>query len=144
MKKFLNRGILIVLLSFVVFYKLNAQQTNIVHNVIIQLNTADTASWSGVIGNIKNIQKIWPTNLNIEVVVHGKALNFLVKDRSHLSLEIDTLIKKGVHFNACENTMHKYGITKDLLFPYVNTVPSGIVEIILKQEAGWSYLKSGI
>jgi len=27
------------------------------HKVVIQLNTADTASWSSTIGNIRNLQK---------------------------------------------------------------------------------------
>ena len=39
------------------------------HNIVIQLNTADTSAWSSTIGNIKNIQKAWPNHLHIEVVV---------------------------------------------------------------------------
>lgn len=114
------------------------------HKVVIQLNTADTAAWGGVIGNIKNLSKVWPGNIKIEVVVHGKALDFLVAAKSHLVTDIDQLVKKGVVFNACENTMGKYGITKQMLIPSVFTVPSGVAEIILKQEEGWSYLRAGL
>ena len=28
-----------------------------IHKVVIQLNSADTAAWGGVIGNIKNLSK---------------------------------------------------------------------------------------
>jgi hypothetical protein len=111
---------------------------------VIQLNTADTAAWSGVIGNIKNLSKVWPGNIKIEVVVHGKALDFLVAAKSHLVTDIDQLAKKGVVFNACENTMGKHGITKQMLIPSVFSVPSGVAEIILKQEEGWSYLRAGL
>jgi intracellular sulfur oxidation DsrE/DsrF family protein len=114
------------------------------HKVVIQLNTADTAAWSGVIGNIKNLSKVWPGNIKFEVVVHGKALDFLVAAKSHLVTDIDQLAKKGVVFNACENTMGKYGITKQMLIPSVFSVPSGVAEIILKQEEGWSYLRAGL
>jgi intracellular sulfur oxidation DsrE/DsrF family protein len=114
------------------------------HKVVIQLNTADTAAWGGVIGNIKNLSKVWPGNIKIEVVVHGKALGFLVAAKSHLVTDIDQLAKKGVVFNACENTMGKYGITKQMLIPSVFSVPSGVAEIILKQEEGWSYLRAGL
>lgn len=114
------------------------------HHVVMQLNTADTATWSSVIGNIRNFQKIWPGNVEIEVVVHGKALNFLVASKTHLANDIDLLTKKGVQFNACENTMNKYGIDKTLLLPFAGTVPSGVAELILKQEAGWGYLKAGL
>lgn len=115
-----------------------------VHNIVIQLNTADTASWSSVIGNIKNIQKVWATNLNIEVVVHGKAIDFLVKDKTYFTNEIQLLAEQGIKFLACQNTMRKHNIESDRIVNQAKIVPSGVVEIILKQEAGWSYLKSGL
>jgi intracellular sulfur oxidation DsrE/DsrF family protein len=123
-----------------------AQTTGVTpaHKVVIQLNTSDTAAWSGVIGNIKNLSKVWPGNIKIEVVVHGKALDFLVAAKSHLVTDIDQLAKKGVVFNACENTMGKHRITKQMLIPSVFSVPSGVAEIILKQEEGWSYLRAGL
>lgn len=114
-----------------------------VHHVVMQLNTADTAAWSSIIGNIRNFQKIWPDKVEIEVVVHGKALNFLVASKTHLAADIELMTKKGVIFNACENTMHKYSVDKSMLLPYAGTVPSGVAELILKQEAGWGYLKAG-
>ena len=114
------------------------------HQVVMQLNSADTAVWSGMLGNIRNFQKVWPGNVAIEVVVHGKALNFLVASKSHLVADIEAMTKQGVVFNACENTMNKYGITKAMLLSSAKTVPSGVAELILKQEAGWGYLKAGL
>ena len=113
------------------------------HKVVVQLNSADTAAWGGVIGNIKNLSKIWKDQLQIEVVVHGRALDFLVASKSHLVNDVEHLSKKGIVFSACENTMGKYGITKQMLIPAVFTVPSGVGEVILKQEQGWSYLRAG-
>jgi intracellular sulfur oxidation DsrE/DsrF family protein len=117
---------------------------NKIHNIVVQLNTADTASWSSVIGNIKNIQKAWPTNLNIEVVVHGKAIDFLVKDKTYFTSDIQLLASQGIKFNACQNTMRKHNITSEMLLNVAGTVPSGVVEVVTKQEEGWSYLKSGL
>ena len=136
---------LVIMLIFV-SAQLQAQNnvSEKVHHVVMQLNTADTATWSSVLGNIKNFQKIWPGKVEVEVVVHGKALNFLVASKSHLTEDIETLSKKGVQFSACENTMNKYGITKAMLLSSAKTVPSGVAELILKQEAGWGYLKAGL
>jgi intracellular sulfur oxidation DsrE/DsrF family protein len=114
-----------------------------VHQVVMQLNTADTAVWTSMLGNIRNFQKVWPGNVKIEVVVHGKALNFLVASKSHLVAEVEAMTKLGVVFNACENTMNKYGIKKEMLIPSVSSVPSGVAELVVKQEEGWSYLKTG-
>mgnify|MGYP000179469814 FL=1 len=113
------------------------------HQVVMQLNTADTAVWSSMLGNIRNFQKVWPGNVKVEVVVHGKALNFLVASKSHLVADIEAMTKQGVVFNACENTMNKYGIRKDMLIPTVSSIPSGVAELVIKQEEGWSYLKTG-
>lgn len=136
----------IILFTILISFQLNAQveDANKVHQVVMQLNTADTSAWSGVIGNIRNIQKIWPGKVKIQVVVHGKALDFLVAAKSHLIQDINIAANKGVVFTACENTMQKYQITKEMLIPIATTVPSGIAEIVLKQENGWSYLKAGL
>ncbi|NCW11882.1 MAG: hypothetical protein EBV82_01745 [Chitinophagia bacterium] len=129
-----------LLLSFLT----QAQNVKATHQIIIQLNTADTSAWSSTIGNIKNIQKIWPNNLQIEVVVHGKAIDFLVKDKTHLAKDIEALTKDGIQFSACENTMRKHGLDKSSILSFAQTVPSGVVEVISKQEQGWSYLKAGV
>ena len=106
---FLVLGFLIVSLF------VQAQNAKTIHQIVIQLNTADTSAWSSTIGNIKNIQKIWSSNLQIEVVVHGKAIDFLVKDKTHLAKEIEALTKDGIQFSACENTMRKHGIDKSAI-----------------------------
>jgi intracellular sulfur oxidation DsrE/DsrF family protein len=141
MKKFIT----ILLLGILVFFsnKTSAQSTK-EHKVVIQLNTADTASWSSVIGNIKNLQKVWPNNISIEVVVHGKALNLLVASKTHLTNDVNDLTKEGVVFVACENSMKKYNINKADLLSAALTIPSGVAELVLKQEQGWSYLKATV
>ncbi len=77
-------------------------------------------------------------------MVHGKAINLLVKDKTYLANDIAGLTNEGVVFVACENTMRKYKIEKADLLIEAKTVPSGVVEVILKQEQGWRYLKAGI
>jgi len=141
-----NTSRLIFLLFTMVFsFQFCYAQTEIKeHNIVIQLNTADTSAWSSTIGNIKNIQKAWPNHLHIEVVVHGKAINLLVKDKTYFANDIAGLTKEGIVFSACENTMRKYKIEKAELLIEAKTVPSGVVEVILKQEQGWRYLKAGV
>jgi intracellular sulfur oxidation DsrE/DsrF family protein len=114
------------------------------HKVVIQLNTADTASWSSTIGNIRNLQKIWPNKISIEVVAHGKGLDLIVANKTHLANDVNALSKEGVVFAACENSMRKHNITKADLLPVAITVPSGVAEVILKQEQGWAYLKATV
>ena len=139
-----NRLIFLLFTMVFSFHFCKAHTETKQHTIVIQLNTADTSAWSSTIGNIKNIQKIWPNHLQIEVVVHGKAINLLVKDKTYFANEIASLTKEGVVFVACENTMRKYKVAKLDLLLEANTVPSGVVEVILKQEQGWRYLKAGV
>ena len=44
---------------------------------------------------------------------------------------------------GCANTLKARNLTKEALIPEAVAVPSGIGEVIMKQEEGWSYLKAG-
>jgi intracellular sulfur oxidation DsrE/DsrF family protein len=143
MSSFFKTAFLFFFFVVLLVNKTIAQDQNKIHKVVMQLNSADTAVWSGMLGNIRNFQKVWPGNVAIEVVVHGKALNFLVASKSHLAPDVEVMTKLGVVFNACENTMNKYGIKKEMLITSVSSVPSGVAELVIKQEEGWSYIKTG-
>lgn len=113
------------------------------HKVIFQVSQADSAQQLVVAGQVNNILKSLP-NAKIEVVAHSKGLALLLSSQSKVAAQVEALIGKGVIFAACENTMEKMKVTKADLLPGVTTVPSAMAEIILKQEAGWTYVKAGL
>ena len=80
----------------------------------------------------------------VEVVAHSKGLGMLIAKDNSLADRIKKLAEQGVVFAACENTMKKKNVTKEQLLPSATTTDSGVAEVVRKQEAGWSYLKSGI
>jgi intracellular sulfur oxidation DsrE/DsrF family protein len=43
--------------------------------------------------------------------------------------------------NACQNTMRGQHLTKDDMLSDIGYVPSGVIEIIKKQEEGYAYLR---
>ena len=71
-------------------------------------------------------------------------MDLLVAAKTHLAKEVIELSTNNVQFSACENSMRKHHIEKADLLKEVFTVPSGVAEVVLKQEAGWSYLKAGV
>lgn len=144
MRKIIFSSFVILLLSISVNSVFAQDGNRKIHKVVVQMNTADTAAWSATIGNIRNLQKVWPNTIQVELVVHGKALDFLVKEKTHLASDIIAMSKEGVVFAACENSMRKHHIEKSQLLLQAITVPSGVAELVLKQEDGWSYLKSGV
>jgi intracellular sulfur oxidation DsrE/DsrF family protein len=113
------------------------------HKVVMQVSKVDPAAQLKVIGQINNILNALP-DTQIQVVCHSEGLPMLVTAQSKVAAHVKSLHERGVVFAACENTMKRNKLTKDDLLPESITVPSGLAEIILKQEAGWTYIKAGI
>ncbi|HET9487311.1 MAG TPA: DsrE family protein [Chryseosolibacter sp.] len=112
------------------------------HKVIMQVTEGDSLTQLAVIGQVRNIKKQLP-DAQIEVVCHANSLDMLLRSGSKVASHIAELKPMGVNFMACENTMARKKATAADLVPGAGTVPSGLVEIILKQEEGWSYIKGG-
>ena len=77
----------------------------------------------------------------VEVVCHSGGISLLVGTQTKHEAMVATLTKAGVKFVACENTMRQKSIRKEDLLPQSDTVPSGTVEVIRKQHAGFAYFK---
>ncbi|CAM4298579.1 hypothetical protein EWU23_12655 [Cytophagaceae bacterium 50C-KIRBA] len=135
MKKILVTSVFALLMSFHVL----AQSPT--HKIVIQVNTSDTIAWHGVVRNIGNLQSALGPNTSIEVVAHGSGIGLLIDSKTTQKAKIAELAAKGVSFVACENTIRMNKIDKATLLPQSGFVPSGVAEVVLKQEAGWSYLK---
>ena len=107
---------------------------------VIHVNFADPERQEDALGNIENILKAVPT-AQIEVVCHGKGINLVVTKQSEHAVKMDALMKQGVHFVACENTMKKKAIDKDALVTGVTTIPSGAIEVLHKQQERYGYFR---
>lgn len=113
------------------------------HRVVFELTSGDPQAWDGVLNNVENVQKALGPSA-IEVVVHGKALGMLTTAKSGpVRDRMKQLADGGVTFAACENTMRRQQVTKDQMVPFAKTVDSGLAQVIRRQEAGWSYVRSG-
>lgn len=110
------------------------------HKIVMQFTNSDSLSQASVVGQVKNIRTAWP-NAQIEVVCHGPGLDLLITNKSKAAAQVAEWSGKGVVFAACNNTMKRKNIKKeDLLTPSV-VVPSAMIELTLKQEKGWAYVK---
>lgn len=118
-----------------------AMAQNPVHKVVVQLNTSDTLVWHGALKNISNLQTALGHNTQIELVAHGSGISILLEGKTTQKAKIAELAASGVLFKACENTIRERKIDRTTLLQQSGTVPSGVAEVVLKQEAGWAYLK---
>lgn len=109
--------------------------------VVVHVNFPDAERQGGGLKNIANVLKAAPGS-QVEVVCHGPGIVLVEKARSGHGAEVADLIKQGVAFKACENTMRQRSLRKEDLLPGVGTVPVGTIEVIRKQQKdGFAYFK---
>lgn len=114
------------------------------HRVVFEVTMEGAEQWAAVLNNVENLQKSLGDGTEIEIVAHSKGLGMLVAKDNSLTGRMKKISETGVVFAACENTMKKKNVTKDQLVPFATTTDSGVAEVVRKQEAGWSYIKSGL
>lgn len=131
----------ILFLFIAIFAVFAAQAQNPVHKVVIQLNTSDTLVWQGALKNISNLQTALGTSTQIELVAHGSGIGILIDGKTTQKAKVAELAALGVLFKACENTIRERKIDRATILSQAGTVPSGVAEVVLKQESGWAYLK---
>jgi intracellular sulfur oxidation DsrE/DsrF family protein len=112
------------------------------HKIIFQLTSADTTVHKMMVKQLGNILAAAP-NCKIEVVCHGPGLDALRTNHTIVYPKIKELHAKGVQFIACENTLKERKISKEEIIPESGYVKAGILEIVKKQEEGWSYIRVG-
>ena len=135
-------SLIIILVGVFNPIKLLAQDTGAGHKIVFQLTDNDEKSHKALNNQLKNLTEGWP-DAEFEVVVHSAGINYLQKSKSNSKDEIEALTAKGVKFKACENTLKSKNIDKSDILEAAGFVQMGIAEVVLKQEAGWSYIKAG-
>lgn len=109
------------------------------YDALYILNEADDKKIRGILRNINNVlnDPRLKSKLHIEVIAFSDGVEMYKKANGYQEILI-ALKDKGVVFAQCEKTMQERKIEKNELFDFVNYVPSGNGEIILRQYEGWA------
>ena len=109
--------------------------------MVIQVSDNDPGKWNLALNNAKNIQKdVGKDNVDIEIVAYGPGINML-KGESEVANRVNEAVDSGVKVMACENTMRNQKLDKADMNAKVGYVPSGVVEIMQRQQKGYAYLR---
>jgi len=111
------------------------------NRVVMQVSDGDPAKWNLTLNNARNLQAdLGAANVEIEIVAYGPGLGMLKRD-SAVATRVDEALTSGVKVVACENTMHAQKLTQPDMLPSIGYVGAGVVEIMQRQQQGWSYLR---
>ncbi len=116
-----------------------AHATQDQHNALYVLNQADDKKVKGFLRNISNAlnDPRLKGKLHIEVIAFSDGVELYKKSGEYEALLVK-LKEKGVVFLQCENTLELRKIAKNELFDFVEYVPSGNGQIILRHYEGWA------
>ena len=133
------KKILLILTFLFVSYCSQAQQKD--YRVVFDMSSGDSVSQQALVREVDIIKTSSP-EAKVEVVIYGKGLSLIVKDKSMYTDAIQKLlIMKDVSFKVCSITMQRNKVDKSQLIAGVEPVPDGIYELISKQREGWGYIK---
>lgn len=120
----------------------SAEQASVVPNrVVMQVSDGDLGKWNLALNNARNLQTdLGAANVEIEIVAYGPGLGMLKRD-SAVASRIDEALISGVKIVACENTMRAQKLAPSDMLPSIGYVAAGVVEIMQRQQQGWSYLR---
>ena len=118
-------------------------QAQVVRNrALFQVTDNDPARWNMILNNMTNLKEgVGSEGVEVELIAYGPGILMLKAD-SPVKHRIADAVKSGVHVNACQNTMTGMKLTPADMQPAIGYVPSGVVEVMKKQQQGWAYIRS--
>ena len=111
------------------------------NKVVVQVSDADPAKWNLALNNVRNLQAdLGAKNVDIEIVAYGPGIGMLKAD-SVVGNRIGEALGAGVKIVACENTMRGQKLNQPDMLEGIGYVKAGVVEIMQRQQQGWTYLR---
>lgn len=109
--------------------------------IVFDVTSADPSVHQSAMRHITMMSNQYPES-EFEMVIYSGSIDMVVKYKSSVQKELEMLASKNnVSFKVCEMTLNRHKLEMSNLIPGVETVPDGILEIIMKQQAGWGYIK---
>ncbi len=130
------------------FMSMNLLAEDDVHRIAIHLSENSEQRMNLVLNNARNIAAYYQDQaeeFEIKIIAYGPGLHIFREDTSPVKSRVSSFLDgfPEVTFAACNNTLtnmkkKKADIT---LIEGVEMVPSGVIELVKLQEAGWSYIR---
>ena len=116
-------------------------QAPIKNKVVFQMSDNDQTRWMLALNNIRNVQlELGEDLVEIELVAYGPGIGMLKGD-SPVAKRIAEALKTGVKVVACENTMKGLKLVYADMLPDIGYAPSGVVELMRKQQENYAYIR---
>jgi len=96
-----------------------------------------TTAISNIINLIKDLGE---ENLDIELLMNGTGVKMMLEEGGHVN-KVDYLSNKRVVFCVCSNSLKALDMKENDMIEGTKIVPSGVGELVKKQNEDWAYIK---
>ena len=111
------------------------------NKVVFQMSDNDPARWNLALNNMRNVQvDLGDDEVELELVAYGPGIGMLKGD-SPVAKGVAEALKAGAKVVACENTMKGQKLGYADMLPNIGYAPSGVVELMRKQQQGYAYIR---
>jgi uncharacterized protein len=107
----------------------------------------ESSRWPMVLANATNMIQYGRTQgrpFEVEILANSQAVRQLTTqgaEEAEMRERAEVLSRSGARFAACSVAMGNLKIESSELLPFVQTVPSGVVELALRQDEGYAYIR---
>ena len=103
--------------------------------VVFHLN--EIGRFSHCCSNVTNLLKESEVE-EIRILMNGEPVNLAVKGNDQ---RIKELLNLGINITVCQNALKSNGIDRSELEDGIDVVPTGVFELMKRQEQGYSYIR---
>ena len=111
------------------------------YKVIFHIDEND--KWNLLLKNVSNLLNATDgEKIYIEVLANSEAVKYYNLNQGNADIEkMRHLHKKGVKFVACNNALVAYDMKKEDIIEFVDVVPAGVLQLVIRQNEGYAYIK---
>lgn len=106
---------------------------------VVHCNFDDGERQENGLRNIGNMLADVEGKADVVVVCHGPGISLVLKENNANAEGVSELLNKQVAVVACQNTLKSKSLSQDDIISGVQTVPSGAVEVVRRQQDGYGY-----
>ena len=112
------------------------------YDLCLHVDLNDAALLALALKNARNYQNALPEETcELVIVGNGPSVTLFTAAQPALRETPRPLMDKGLKIRLCRNALNDNNLTEADLWPGIEVVPAGLVEIVRLQQAGFAYIK---
>jgi len=112
--------------------------------VVIQVSDGDPKVWNLALNVVDNVRTNYAKrniDAQVQIVAFGPGIQMLKDDAVVASRVRDAMKKGDAQMVACENSMQRFKLSRNVMLDNVTYVDAGVIHIIERQRQGWAVIR---